>query len=718
MKKLLIITFLFFLFINISSAEDNVLPFPKGRVYVTNGYGGSATHQGDYYYSLDFRAYDTADRCDSYGAPILAAKSGVAIKAINPIQYKLKEGYGVHVYVKNDDNSILRYAHMIDGSLAIKEGDSVRQGQILGLLGNTGNTQGAECYAFDGVNVGSHLHFEMRDKENNAKNPEPLIGAENYTNMSIADSPYTSATLIYDPNNHWAKYNGKVPYRLTYSPSAIHSFSPLVVQAGTNQIFTIKGESLFDDLSVTLPGCKKIEWIKRDPDEQQFSCDMINVKGLMSGFIKFSSSGKPDFQFAVELVVDKEEVKPVITKAEATNPLAGKITDFIIEGEYLPADLEFDLNTCTEIAYKKITPDYREFSCRLPHTIKDVNGKRINGFYTFNTSFSSEGENFSHPIQFSADYEVRIDKMEPFIAASGIKTAFTFTGKNLNLVKAVWVEKCDNLREIERSDDKVAFECVPQSPGKLWDYFVPDFLRKNFYKIILKDEPGGTTLFESKILIIPVDKIFDVSNKKEEISEDMGGNPEDMAEENGNDASKVYYSEYETIKEECLNLSRPFKLSSVIEKGNSITFKDHLVPIMREGFVKNKESIALFIKKTDIKSLKDILSSEKNINGINLYKMMVNRLNLDKVDMSVNGYDVTYYISSKKMKDMLNNGYCFISFIENDMSSIEKLYSNIDYSTQLSYPNINDSALVKISNGTTSIKLPPLLGGTGMFFNK
>jgi len=67
---------------------------------------------------------------------------------------------------------------------------------------------------------------------------------------------------------------------------------------------------------------------------------------------------------------------------------------------------------------------------------------------------------------------------------------------------------------------------------------------------------------------------------------------------------------------------------------------------------------------------------------------------------------------------MLNNGYCFISFIENDMSSIEKLYSNIDYSTQLSYPNINDSALVKISNGTTSIKLPPLLGGTGMFFNK
>jgi hypothetical protein len=714
-KKVLITTFLFLLCSNLSFAENNVFPFPKGKVYVTNGYGGSDTHQNNSFYSLDFRAYETQNRCDSYGAPILASKDGIVIEAINPSEDIIKKNYGVHVYIKNDDDSISRYGHMINGSLAVKKDDIVKQGQILGLLGATGNTAGMECQNFDGINNGAHLHFETRDKDNKAKNPEPIIGKENYTNMSIEDSPYISTTLMYDPNNQWGKYKNKVPYRLTYSSSSINSFSPLIVQAKTNQIFTIKGENLFDDLSVVLSGCKKIEWIKRGADEQRFSCDITDINGLILGFIKFSSSGKPDFQFAVEVTKDKKEDNPYITKAEAINPLAGKLTDFTIEGQNLPDDLQFDLNTCKEVAYKKITPTQREFSCFLPNTIKDINGVRINGLYTFNTGFSSESKKFTHTIQFSADYEVRVDKIEPLIALSGIKNTFTLTGKNLNLAKAIWIEKCDNLREIERSDNKITIECVPRSADGLLDYFVPNFLKKNFYKITLKDEPNGTTIFESKILIIPFNKTKEIADKNKKNPKDIGGDIEDVTGEN---RDKVFYSEYDSIKNGCLNVSNTFESSEVIEKGNSITFKDDLVPMMREGFVKNKESIALFIKKTDIKSLKNILSAEKNINGINLYKMMVSRLNLDKIDMSVNGYDVTYYISSKKMKDMLKNGYCFISFIENDTSSIQKLYSNIDYSKQLSFPNIDDSALVTITTGELSIKLPPLLGGTGMFFNK
>lgn len=670
-KKALITALLFFFFNNLSFAVGNVLPFPKGKVYVTNGYGGSGTHQGDYYYSLDFRAYDTANRCDSYGAPVLAAKSGMVIKEVNPIQDKLGAGYGVHVYIKHDDNSVLRYAHMIDGSLAVKKGDSVRQGQILGLMGATGNTSGAECQAFDGTNNGAHLHFEMRDKKNKAKNPEPLVGQENYTDMSISGSPYISTTLMHDPNNHWAKYKGRVPYRLTYSPSAVHSFSPLIVQKGTNQVFTIKGENLFDDLSVTLPGCRNMQWYKRDSYEQQFSCDLPKIKGIKSGFIKFSSGGKPDFHFAVELVADKEEIEPIITKAEAVSPLADKNTDFIIEGKHIPADLEFNLKTCKNFSYSKITPSYREFSCRLPHTIKEANGKRVNGSYTFNTGFSSESADFSYPMQFSADYEVRIDGMEPFIAASGMKTSFTFTGKNLNLAKVIWIEKCDNLREIERSDDKITIECVPQSPNKLWYYFVPDFLRKDLYKIILKDEPGGSTLFESKILIIPINEIKQNDDAVKEMPKDLGGN---LNEEANNidqaDYQRTYYSNYATIKEECLNYPHPYPYTSatIIQRENGITIKNDLVDVVKEGFVRAKGAIAFFIKKTDIELIKDIESEyEKIPNESNFYSFLIKKLNIDEVGISVSGYDITINISDKKIKEKLKGGYCFIYSIENDI---------------------------------------------------
>ncbi len=49
------------------------------------------------------------------------------------------------------------YAHMQPGSLKVKVGDSVKTGQVLGLLGNTGNSDSA------------HLHFHIMD------GPSPLL---------------------------------------------------------------------------------------------------------------------------------------------------------------------------------------------------------------------------------------------------------------------------------------------------------------------------------------------------------------------------------------------------------------------------------------------------------------------------------------------------------------------------------------------------------------
>lgn len=48
------------------------------------------------------------------------------------------------------------YAHLQTNSVRVKRGDRVSPGQIIGLLGNTGNTDGA------------HLHFHVMDS------PDPL----------------------------------------------------------------------------------------------------------------------------------------------------------------------------------------------------------------------------------------------------------------------------------------------------------------------------------------------------------------------------------------------------------------------------------------------------------------------------------------------------------------------------------------------------------------
>ncbi len=63
---------------------------------------------------------------------------------------------GNYVVIRIDRGHYAFYAHMQPGSLRVEVGDRVKPGQVLGLLGNTGNTDGP------------HLHFHIMD------GPSPL----------------------------------------------------------------------------------------------------------------------------------------------------------------------------------------------------------------------------------------------------------------------------------------------------------------------------------------------------------------------------------------------------------------------------------------------------------------------------------------------------------------------------------------------------------------
>ncbi|WP_047980822.1 murein hydrolase activator EnvC family protein [Ornithinibacillus contaminans] len=87
---------------------------------------------GDFHLGIDI--------ANSVGTPVYAATSGVAVKG------NLSWTYGNHILVVNDDFTTL-YAHL--NGFAIENGQVVKQGDLIGYMGSTGNS------------TGPHLHFEV-----------------------------------------------------------------------------------------------------------------------------------------------------------------------------------------------------------------------------------------------------------------------------------------------------------------------------------------------------------------------------------------------------------------------------------------------------------------------------------------------------------------------------------------------------------------------------
>jgi len=59
------------------------------------------------------------------------------------------KGMGNYVYIQTEDGYRWRYQHMTKGSVTVKVGDTVKKGQVLGYMGNTGNS------------TGRHLHLDV-----------------------------------------------------------------------------------------------------------------------------------------------------------------------------------------------------------------------------------------------------------------------------------------------------------------------------------------------------------------------------------------------------------------------------------------------------------------------------------------------------------------------------------------------------------------------------
>lgn len=151
------------------------LPYATGESFVVvQGYDTPPTHIKKDTYALDF----SQNGCQAYGRAAVAAAAG---KVMFISQEGYNGGYGTELIIDHGGNVVSRYAHMIPDSIAVGPNDAIKQGDVIGRIGDTGLVAGAAC----ADHPGTHLHFAMDMVNGNgtftAYDPEPISG---YTAMT------------------------------------------------------------------------------------------------------------------------------------------------------------------------------------------------------------------------------------------------------------------------------------------------------------------------------------------------------------------------------------------------------------------------------------------------------------------------------------------------------------------------------------------------------
>jgi murein DD-endopeptidase MepM/ murein hydrolase activator NlpD len=133
--------------------SDAVTPagWPADGGFVSSGFGKRADP-----FTGHIAVHEGVDIASRLGSPIKAMADGV-VSFVGP-----KSHYGNVVEVNHGNGLVTRYAHA--STLSVKEGDTVKRGEVIGAVGSTGRS------------TGPHLHLEVL-REGRAVNPTAYLRA-------------------------------------------------------------------------------------------------------------------------------------------------------------------------------------------------------------------------------------------------------------------------------------------------------------------------------------------------------------------------------------------------------------------------------------------------------------------------------------------------------------------------------------------------------------
>jgi murein DD-endopeptidase MepM/ murein hydrolase activator NlpD/urea transporter len=141
-------------------------PF-RGRWVCTQGVSGGLTHEAAWRHALDFEVYDDEGRAHRdaggqvtdyycYRLPVLAPCAGIVARVVDGVkdnavgELELNSNWGNAVIVYHAPGRYSCVAHLSPSSIAVREGQHVAQGELLGLCGNSGRS------------ATPHLHLQLQ----------------------------------------------------------------------------------------------------------------------------------------------------------------------------------------------------------------------------------------------------------------------------------------------------------------------------------------------------------------------------------------------------------------------------------------------------------------------------------------------------------------------------------------------------------------------------
>lgn len=157
--------------VDLDSISDNMIDMSTAGNYtgsISDGWLNpieGPTSAGTWYYPGG-GVHLGVDRAVSVGTPIYAPADGLIVWAANPADtnggylgnwegYPYGAGNNVAMLVRvNDTTYFVSFSHMAQEGMTVSAGDSVSQGDVIGLTGNSGNSSGAHCH-IEIINLGS-----------------------------------------------------------------------------------------------------------------------------------------------------------------------------------------------------------------------------------------------------------------------------------------------------------------------------------------------------------------------------------------------------------------------------------------------------------------------------------------------------------------------------------------------------------------------------------
>lgn len=217
------------------------------------------------------------------GAQVIATRDGKVTRATTACSHNYAKpintdscggGYGNHIYIDHGDGYTSRYAHLTQ--LNVKVGDTVKQGQVIGTVGSTGNS------------TGFHLHFEIRNGST-VLDPEQYVNPNNSVSYVNYDTPeeIVESSDNYDYSGNQSQYTDSA-----YSDVAGTTVGQRVSGVTTQPVFAFINIWLGDHLLSTDP--------ERPNIIQSLEVDYLDDAGTEATFTLFDDNWE-DIEYNLSL---------------------------------------------------------------------------------------------------------------------------------------------------------------------------------------------------------------------------------------------------------------------------------------------------------------------------------------------------------------------------------------------------------------------------------